>query len=60
MNDDLLFRKNIFISCKFLKIIGNNMDSIINNIYSSYDGIDLYNSVEEKGANLLYLAFQLF
>lgn len=31
-----------------------NLESIINNIYASYDGIDVYSSVEEKAANFLY------
>ncbi len=33
----------------------NNFKSIINDIYQSFDGIDVYNSIEEKAANLLYL-----
>ena len=31
-----------------------NLESIINNIYASYDGIDVYTSIEEKAANFLY------
>ena len=31
-----------------------NLESIINNIYASYGGIDVYSSVEEKAANFLY------
>ena len=31
------------------------LDSIINNIYQSYNNMDLYNSIEEKAANFLYL-----
>ena len=31
------------------------MKSIIGNIYSSFDGKDLYKTVEEKAANFLYL-----
>lgn len=31
------------------------LESIINNIYSSYDNKDLYKSIEEKCSNLLYL-----
>ncbi len=31
-----------------------NLESIINNIYASYDGADVYSSVEEKAANFLY------
>ena len=33
----------------------NGLKSIINNIYQSYNKQDLYISVEEKGANFLYL-----
>ena len=33
----------------------NGLKSIINNIYQSFDGKDLYSSIEEKAANLLYL-----
>lgn len=40
-------------------LFGNEKDdsfkSIIGNIYQSFDGVDLYPSVEEKAANLLYL-----
>ena len=31
------------------------LDSIINSIYQTFDGIDVYPSVEEKAANFLYL-----
>ena len=31
------------------------LESIINNIYQSFGGQDIYKSVEEKGANFLYL-----
>ena len=31
------------------------LESIINNIYQSFDGKDIYHSVEEKAANFLYL-----
>ena len=31
------------------------LESIINNIYQSFDGQDLYNTIEEKAANFLYL-----
>ena len=31
------------------------MESIINNIYQSFAGKDIYNSVEEKASNFLYL-----
>ena len=33
----------------------NGLKSIINNIYQSFDGKDIYASVEEKGANFLYM-----
>ncbi len=33
----------------------NGLASIINNIYQSFDGKDLYPTVEEKAANFLYL-----
>ncbi len=33
----------------------NNFKSIINDIYGSFDGKDVYSSIEEKSANLLYL-----
>lgn len=32
--------------------------SIINTIYQTFDGKDLYNSIEEKAANLLYLTIK--
>ena len=31
------------------------LESIINNIYQTFDGKDIYNSVEEKGSNFLYM-----
>lgn len=31
------------------------LQSIINNIYQSFDGEDVYKTIEEKGANFLYL-----
>ena len=31
------------------------LESIISNIYQSFDGQDIYKSIEEKGANFLYL-----
>ena len=31
------------------------LDSIINNIYQTYNGVDLYSSIEEKASNFLYL-----
>ena len=34
------------------------LESIINNIYQSFDNKDLYESVEEKAANLLYLTIK--
>ena len=41
------------------------LESIINNIYQSFAGQDIYKSLEEKGANFLYLivknhVFELF
>ncbi len=33
----------------------NNFKSIINDIYQSFGGVDVYPSIEEKAANLLYL-----
>ncbi len=33
----------------------NGLESIINNIYQSFDGQDIYKSIEEKSANFLYL-----
>ena len=34
------------------------LESIINNVYQSFAGQDLYKSVEEKGANFLYLVIK--
>lgn len=34
---------------------GKGLESIIGNIYQSFDGQDIYKSIEEKGANFLYL-----
>ncbi len=31
-----------------------SLESIINNVYASYDGVDVYPSIEEKAANFLY------
>ena len=33
----------------------NGLESIIGNIYQSFSGQDIYKSIEEKGANFLYL-----
>lgn len=33
----------------------NGLDSIIGNIYQTFDGKDVYRSIEEKSANFLYL-----
>jgi len=33
----------------------NGLESIIDDIYQTYDGVDLYNSIEEKAANFLYI-----
>lgn len=62
--------KNIIIAIKAeLKSDGQASDlfgqeydhkfqSIINTIYQTFDGKDLYNSIEEKAANLLYLTIK--
>lgn len=34
---------------------GKGLESIIGNIYQSFGGQDIYKSIEEKGANFLYL-----
>jgi prophage maintenance system killer protein len=36
----------------------SGLESIIGAIYQSYDGYDVYPSVEEKAANLLYLTIK--
>ena len=33
----------------------NGLESIINNIYQTFDGKDIYQTIEEKAANFLYL-----
>ena len=33
----------------------NGLESIINNIYQSFDGKEIYSSIEEKASNFLYL-----
>ena len=33
----------------------HGLKAIIGNIYQSFDGIDLYPTIEEKAANFLYL-----
>ena len=33
----------------------NGLESIINNIYASFGGVDVYQTIEEKAANFLYL-----
>ena len=33
----------------------HGLSSIIGNIYQSFDGLDVYKTIEEKGANFLYL-----
>lgn len=33
----------------------NGLKGIIDDIYSTFDGSDLYSTVEEKAANMLYL-----
>ena len=47
--------KNEFDSKLFGMERDKGLDSIINNIYQSYNNMDLYNSIEEKAANFLYL-----
>lgn len=42
-------------SVLFAKERDMGLKSIINNIYQSFDGLDVYQSIEEKGANFLYL-----
>ena len=34
---------------------GKGLESIIGNIYKSFGGQDIYNSIEEKSDNFLYL-----
>ena len=34
----------------------NGLSSIIENVYQSFDGLDVYQTIEEKAANFLYLA----
>ena len=36
----------------------NGLESIINNIYLSYDDNDLYPTIEEKASNFLYLVIK--
>ena len=36
----------------------NGLKSIIDNIYQSFDGNDVYNSIEEKASNFLYMIFK--
>ncbi len=33
----------------------NGLESVINNIYQEFDGQDVYQSIEEKACNFLYL-----
>ena len=47
--------KNEFNSKLFGMERDKGLDSIIKNIYQSYNNMDLYNSIEEKAANFLYL-----
>ena len=54
--------KNIINTLRFNESItlfavekDNGLESIINDIYSTFDGEDVYKSVEEKAANILYL-----
>ena len=36
----------------------NGLKSIIDDIYQTFDGIDLYNSIEEKASNFLYMVIK--
>lgn len=36
----------------------NGLKSIVGNIYQSFDGNDIYNSIEEKASNFLYMIFK--
>ena len=42
-------------SCLFAVERDKGLESIIGNIYQSFDGQDIYKSIEEKAANFLYL-----
>lgn len=37
---------------------GNKFEAIINSLYQTFDKIELYNSIEEKAAHLLYLTIK--
>ncbi|MDX9697462.1 MAG: RhuM family protein [Bacteroidales bacterium] len=50
----LLVKKNIGNSKFFGQEKDNSFKSSISTIYQTYDGVDLYPSMEEKAANLLY------
>ena len=39
----------------FAKERDKGLQSIINNVYQSFDGKDVYKTIEEKAANFLYL-----
>jgi len=63
-NDKITYRecKNIINTLRFNESStlfavekDNGLESIINDIYSTFDGEDVYKSVEEKAANILYL-----
>ena len=42
-------------STLFAQERNKGLESIIGNIYQSFDGQDIYKSIEEKAANFLYL-----
>lgn len=51
----LIEKEEISKSDLFGREAGNKLDSAVSCIYQTYDGRDLYPTVEEKAANLLYL-----
>jgi prophage maintenance system killer protein len=55
-------KKQLEISGQATQFFGvdnnNNLQSIINNLYASYDGVEIYPSFEDKAANLLYLVIK--
>lgn len=52
-------KENLSVSGKALGMLGvdtnKKLDSIINNLNQTFGGVDLYPTLEEKAANLLYL-----
>ena len=45
----------IVSSLRMALSLESGLESIINDIYQTFDGEDVYKSVEEKAANILYL-----